>query len=160
MLYAYAILNSNTYRSLFQQFLCNDFPKIPLSSSEVVTRQLIECGRQLERIHTCVTLLSPDPSVKFFGGSAIVGKVSFDGDRLFINDELSAGFTGVSHDMWNYHVGSYRVCDKMFEPLRGTSFSQNSESLAHSVLRSIRESLNIVVQIDQVMSSNEELLNA
>ena len=167
--YIYAVLSSPTYRERYYDFLKYDFPRIPLPHDLEQFRTLAALGQRLIDAH----LLKSRPEIaptgtgsrpevaptgrrgvsalhRFEGeGDGVVGRVRYVDDRVWIN--ASQYFTDVPADVWEYEVGSYRVCEKWLRDRRGTELRREDIRRYRAILVAVAETLGVVGEIDGVL---------
>ncbi len=130
--YCYAILYSNVYREKYAEFLRIDFPRIPFTADYKLFIKLATLGEELTELHLLKHKSLNKPVAKYKGkGDDRIGKLKYDPEKqiLFINVSPSPGergpggevnyFEGISPEVWNYHIGGYRVMDKYLKDRRG-----------------------------------------
>ncbi|MFZ8847490.1 MAG: type ISP restriction/modification enzyme [Candidatus Hydrothermia bacterium] len=118
--YIYAILYSPTYRKNYEEELRIDFPRIPFTKNKEFFKEMSKLGKRLIDIHL---LRSPElnpPVVKYKGeGDDVIKRVKYDYRlyRIYINE--GQFFDGISEEMWNYHIGGYKVLEKYLKERKG-----------------------------------------
>jgi len=153
--YIYSILNSNVYRHKYSEFIAIDFPKIPFTNDLSLFSKLSNLGKKL----TVIQLMkSIEPSVKvvFKGeGDYQVGTMSeksLKDGRLYIND--TQYFDGVSESLYDYHIGSYRICHKWLKDRKGENLSKNDIIHYRKMMSVIEQSKSLVDEIDNLITKN------
>lgn len=168
--YVYAVLHSPGYRGRYSVFLRTDYPRIPFSSDAALFRKLCAFGADLVALH----LLEDDypasswntsspkrrsplqsPITQFVGrGAAEVGKgypKYLDGG-VFIN--ASHRFSGVSEEVWNFHVGGYQVCEKWLKVRHGRTLSDEDLTHYQRVVVALNETIRLMGEIDAVIEEH------
>ena len=117
--YIYAVLHAPAYRKKYAEFLRLDFPRIPFAEEAEHFEALSQLGWALVRAH-----LMRDLPRTGFGelqgrGDCMVEHVrrSEEDRRVSINE--AQGFAPVPEDVWNFHIGGYRVLDKYLKSRKG-----------------------------------------
>jgi predicted helicase len=153
--YIYSILNSNVYRHKYSEFIAIDFPKIPFTNDLSLFSKLSNLGKKL----TVIQLMKGiEPSVKlvFKGeGDYQVGTMSeksLKDGRLYIND--TQYFDGVSESLYDYHIGSYRICHKWLKDRKGETLSKNDIIHYRKMMSVIEQSKSLVDEIDNLITKN------
>lgn len=164
--YMYAVFHSPAYRSRYAAFLKIDFPRLPLTSSVELFRQLCRLGKELVALHLLEAPALDKPITKFKGkGDNVVAKGHpkfAAGDLTGLQDLLglgtvlinaTQGFEGVPEDVWKFHIGGYQVCEKWLKDRRGRELS--AEDIAHyqKVVVSLRETIRLMGEVDTVIES-------
>jgi predicted helicase len=150
--YVYAILHSSRYRSRYEQFLKNDFPRIPMLASYELFHLLSKIGRQLIGTHLLRFVVRDQKTATFIGtDQAVIEKISWSADTVWVNKVESMGFKGVSEAVWNFHVGGYQVCDKWLKDRKGRTLSD--EDIAHyqKIVVALSETIRLMKEIDEVI---------
>ena len=152
--YVYAILYTPSYRSRYADFLKRDFPRVPLTTDRVLFDQLVVIGRELIALHTMATTL---PRITRFDvtGSNEVVKVRYASDgasglgKVFINDAQC--FAGVPQEVWDTHIGGYRVAEKWLKDRKGRQLSYDDLTHYQSVVAALARTLELQARLDDVI---------
>lgn len=118
--YIYAVLHSSVYRTKYIEFLKTDFPAIPMTQNQEIFEKYAKEGQKLIDVHLMNKIVD-DKSIK----------VSFDGTvsnfvitniiepsatesvlSLITADNKNIKFEGVTQEIYNFEIGSYRPIDK------------------------------------------------
>ena len=166
--YIYSILNSPTYRKRYAEFLKIDFPRIPLTTSRIIFKNLSALGQELSSIH----LFSADILTKFitsfpYSGNNEVAKgfpkYSEPGTirkgtkketsqgRVYINREQY--FDGVPAEVWDFYVGGFQVCEKWLKDRRGRKLNYEDLTHYHKIIVALQETIRLMVEIDAAIPS-------
>ncbi len=157
--YIYAILSSPTYRERYYDFLKYDFPRIPLPQDIEQFRTLAALGQRLidahllkdeSRAQLAPTGRGVSALHRFEGeGDGVVGRVRYADERVWIS--ASQYFTDVPAEVWEYEIGSYRVCEKWLRDRRGLELRREDVRWYRSILVSVAETLGVMGEIDGVL---------
>jgi predicted helicase len=118
--YIYAILYSPTYRKNYEEELRIDFPRIPFTKDKEFFKEMSKLGKRLIDIHLLRSSELNPPIVKYKGeGDDVIKIVKYDDrfSRIYINE--GQFFEGISEEMWNYHIGGYKVLEKYLKERKG-----------------------------------------
>jgi predicted helicase len=118
--YIYAILYSPTYRKNYEEELRIDFPRIPFTKDKEFFKEMSKLGKRLIDIHLLRSSELNSPVVKYKGeGDDVIKIVKYDDrfSRIYINK--GQFFEGISEEMWNYHIGGYKVLEKYLKERKG-----------------------------------------
>src|SRR5258708_3005811 len=118
--YAYAVFHSPGYRSRYAEFLKLDFPRLPLTGNLELFRALVELGGDLTALHLLesakLTLSTPG----LIGSRhPEVEKISWSRNTVWLDKGQTIGFPGGADDVWNFHIGGYKVCEKWLKDRKG-----------------------------------------
>lgn len=155
--YIYTILYSNKYREKYQEFLKTDFPKIPFTGKCKLFEQVSQTGKRLADLHL---LRSDELNIticKFLGkGDNLIKKVEYKEteERVCINDNQY--FERIPREIWQYHIGSYQVCDKWLKDRRKLALSYDDIIHYCKVVTAIQETIEIQKQIDTLYPEIEK----
>ncbi len=145
--YIYAILHSPAYRERYAQFLKNDFPRVPLTSSRPLFRELCNLGQRLTALHllevgngTPVTFPVKGPNTVQCPRYAELQQ------RVYIND--TQYFEGVPNDTWEFHIGGYQVCHKWLKDRRDRTLSYDDIGHYAKIVAVLIETMDLMRQID------------
>ena len=153
--YIYGILHSPSYRSRYGEQLLIDFPRIPIASSWGLTRELIGIGQELTSLHLLESDKLGTASTTLVGaGDFQVDKVSYSDETVWLNKSRTIGFHGVPREVWDFHIGGYRVCEKWLKdrgPKKGNPGSVlTQENLEHyqKMVASLKLTTTFMEKID------------
>jgi predicted helicase len=163
--YIYAILYSQTYRSRYVEFLKIDFPRIPITTDQDLFRRLCLLGAELVDLH-----LLESPKINNFittfheNGDCQITKVGDKGKtishvsngkgRLYIN--ATAYFDGIPVNVWDFHIGGYRVCHKWLDERRKAGRSLYNDDISHyqKIVVALAETIRLMKEIDEVIEEH------
>lgn len=156
--YIYAVFHSPTYRQRYAEFLKIDFPRVPMTSSPQLFRRLCILGEELVALHLLESpylsqLITRYPVV----GDNIVEKgfpkfVAYEEGApgyVYINE--SQYFEGVPKEVWEFHVGGYRVCEKWLKDRRGRQLSFDDLMHYQKVVVALKETIRLMAEIDKAI---------
>ena len=164
----YAVLQSESYRTRYAQFLKSDFARVPLPQSTGLFRTLAGHGRELVELHLLespklgkpiTTYTGPrNPEVGRAGWSD--GTVWLDAGKTVAREGHRAtkpgtiGFRGVPEEVWDFQIGGYQVCHKWLKDRKGRMLSD--EDIAHyqKVVVALNETIRIMAEIDEVIEAH------
>ena len=152
--YAYAIFHSPTYRQRYAEFLKIDFPRLPLISDVALFARLVTLGAQLVSLHLMKSAqleqLLTTYDVK---GDHLVErgypKYSVAGQRVYINK--SQYFGGVAPEIWDFHIGGYRVAEKWLKDRRHRKLSYDDLRHYQKIVVALSHTRRIMAEIDQAI---------
>ncbi len=145
--YIYAVLHSPTYRKKYEEFLRYDFPRIPFVDDYSTFHRLAQLGAELVELHLMRRKLPT--SVKFdVEGSGIVERVKYESGRVWINKQQY--FEGIPEDVWNFHIGGYRVLDKWLKSRKGRKLSGEEIEQFLQIVEIIKETIRLMDEIDSI----------
>ena len=152
--YIYAVFHSPEYRRRYAEFLKIDFPRVPMPKSKPLFRKLCKVGEELTKLHLmeAEVLQGADKRV-FFGVEG--GKVVEKGYPKYVAhaDEPKKGkvyinkdqyFEGVRPDVWEFHIGGYRVCKKWLKDRRQRTLSYEDISHYQKIVVALGETIRLM----------------
>jgi len=150
--YIYAILHSSTYRSRYSQFLKTDFPRIPLTRSQTLFKDLCGLGARLCSLHLMESV--PEPVTRYpVVGTNLVTQIRFmeseTNSRVWINE--TQYFEGIPLEVWNFHIGGYQVLEKWLKDRKGRTLSHDDLEHYRKVVVVLLETRQIQEEIDHVI---------
>ncbi len=153
--YIYAILNAKTYRKRFKEFLKSDYPRIPFPRGIEIFKEISSAGKVLVECHTLSASMLNPKDVKYVGSPSVkVDKVNWDNGTAWIDKRKSAGFSGITSDIWAYQVGGYHVCEKWLESRQGLQLLASDIEHFLSVTQAIKLSISTQATLDEYIASN------
>jgi predicted helicase len=176
--YTYAVFHSPGYRIRHAEFLKMDFPRLPLTSSLELFRELARLGGELVALHlvesptqTSISVLfdrdtrawryqyadacKPPIVIRFTGpAEPVVEKVSYANDTVWIDKARRVGFAGVPEDVWNFHIGGYQVCAKWLKDRKGRVLSAEDITHYHRIVVALYETIRLMAEIDKTIDAH------
>ena len=154
--YIYAVFHSPIYRSRYAQFLKIDFPRVPLTSNDVLFRQLAIYGEELVALHLMKSAKLDTLVTQFvdMGGDRTVdpGQPKYDEiDRSVLINKKGAKFTGVPKAVWEFYVGGYQVCHKWLKDRKGRTLSESDITHYQRMVVALQETMRLMQQIDEAI---------
>ncbi len=156
--YVYALLHSPIYRERYSEFLKSDFPRIQLTSNPDLFRSLCSLGKELVELHLLKKYSAP--SAKYpVKGDDVVEKVKYtepgqgdDDGRVWINEKQY--FKGIPREVWEFHVGGYRICEKWLKDRKGRVLSYDDLTHYQRIVSALAETIRIMGEIDAVIEDH------
>ena len=148
--YIYAILYSDTYRTMYAEFLKIDFPRIPFTKDYKVFRSMAEYGQRLVELHLLNAPELDPPLSKCQGkGDYKVEKVKYYEDEGLVYFNPDQHFEGIAKEIWEYQIGGYQVCDKWLKDKKRRTLSLEDIQHYCKIVTSIRKTIEIQKAIDE-----------
>jgi hypothetical protein len=169
--YTYAVFHSPGYRSRYAEFLKIDFPRLPLTGSIDLFRELAKLGGELVALHLLEAKILDNPRSKFLGQNRVVSKVGWttdNGGTVWIDCKGSgeklkpgtSGFVPVPEEVWNFHIGGYQVCHKWLKDRKDRTLSDEDIAHYHKIVIALTETIRLMAEIDQVINEHGGWPNA
>jgi hypothetical protein len=153
--YVYAIFHSNEYRARYRAFLKIDYPRVPVPTSRALFDSLSHLGGTLMDVHLVDSLDKVGGGVEFIGDKrTVVGRICWSGDTVWLNGAGSAGFRGVSGNIWNFHIGGYQVCEKWLKDRKGRTLSKDDIAHYQKIVVALGETIRLMKKIDGVIEEH------
>lgn len=153
--YVYAVLYSPTYRSRYAEFLKIDFPRLPLTGNLELFRTLARLGGELSALHLLESPRLAQPITEFVGGSQpVVEKISWSRDTVWVDKAQTIGFEGVRENVWNFHIGGYKVCEKWLKDRKGRTLSNDDIAHYQKIVVALSETIRLMAEIDRVIEAH------
>ena len=153
--YLYAVTYSPTYRTRYAGFLKVDFPRIPITSDEVLLNKLARLGGELTELHLLESPKLDQHITEFIGGrSPEVEKVSWSRSTVWLDKAETTGFRGVREEVWNFHVGGYQVCEKWLKDRRGRTLTKNDLATYQKIIVALTETIRLMKEIDKAIEKH------
>ena len=154
--YIYSVLHSPRYRSRYAEFLRIDFPRLPLTSRLGLFRTLSRLGGELVSVHLMESSRLDNPITKWQGPtpSDEVEKVTYSDKIVWIDKKQTEGFKEIPEDVWNFHIGGYRICEKWLKDRKGRVLL--TEDIVHyqKIIVALNETIRLTEKIDQVIEEH------
>lgn len=156
--YIYAVLHSNVYRKKFNEFLKIDFPHVPFAKDNELFNKVSKLGEELANLHLLKSeKLESGKDIKFPTiGNNKAEKREYKDDRIYINEKQY--FTGVTPEVWNYHIGGYQVLDKWLKDRKDKVLSSEDVNHYLKVITALKLTIKAQKEIDRIYSEVEKSL--
>lgn len=152
--YCYAVLYSNTYRKKYAGFLKIDFPRIPFTSDYNLFLQLAALGEELGQLHLLRGKAFNKPFAKFRGsGDGVIEKPVFEADTKCLHINKTQYFKGITHEVWEYHIGGYQVLKKYLDSRKGRALDPQDDFFR--IITAISKTISLQTLIDAIFESIE-----
>ena len=166
--YIYAVFHSTGYRQRYKEQLRLDFPRVPLPQGITIFRNLVQSGYDLLTLHL---LESPklNIAISTYSGTrnSLVGRVGWSNGTIWLDaGEVSAqegyratkcgtfGFHGVPEDVWDFHIGSYQVCQKWLSYREGRLLTDGDIAHYLKIITALKETIPIMNMIDDAIEAH------
>lgn len=150
--YAYAVFHSPTYRGRYAEFLKVDFPRLPLTKNSELFNVLANLGGELTSLHLLESEILNLSAVEFIGNADFeIEKPSWSKNTVWLNKDMSIGFTGVTEEVWNFSIGGYQVCEKWLKDRKGRKLSKEEISRYKKIVLALSETVGLMARIDEVI---------
>jgi predicted helicase len=143
--YIYGVLNDQEYLKQNNQLLKLNYPRIPFPTDKDQLQYFVSFGASLRKIHLNLKPSQPISSIKdvFFDTtqmktSIVISKVSFDIDRIKINDTQ---YFLATKSIWEYKIGASRPAKNWLESRIGQTLSYKDIDFFINILAVIKETL-------------------
>lgn len=159
--YIYAVFHSPEYRRRYSEFLKIDFPRVPMPKSKQLFSKLCNVGEELVKLHLLESLILEDekkrPRFPVEGNSIVekgYPKYVAHAERpqkgkVYINK--GQYFEGVKPEVWEFHIGGYRVCEKWLKDRRQRELSYEDISHYEKIVIALGETIRLMNSIDEII---------
>ncbi len=136
-----------------------DFPRLPLTTDVELFRKLVKAGANLVNLHLLEGVNAPanwnlqtDGSALFQNSDVAAGFPKYEDGNVYINK--TTWFTGVTEEVWNFHIGGYQVCHKWLKDRKGRTLS--AEDIAHygKITIALGETIRLMAEIDETIEEH------
>ena len=154
--YIYAVLHSPEYRHRYADFLKSDFPRIPLTSNQVLFAALASLGQRLVALHLMEVDASGAPAFPH-AGSNRVDKVRYvppagTSGRVCINQDQY--FEGVEPETWSFTIGGYQPAQKWLKDRKNRVLSFNDIAHYCRICTVLAETPEVMAHIDETINAH------
>lgn len=162
--YIYALFHAPVYRRRYEEYLKDDFPRVPLTSDLNLIRKFCALGADLVAVHlleddyaaaswNSSRLRGASPLRTFItrlageGGAEVArGYPKYKEGGVFINP--SRYFEGVPEEVWKFRVGGYQVCEKWLKDRRGRTLTGEEGAHYQRVVVALKETIRLMDEVD------------
>lgn len=154
MYYCYAVMYSNAYREKYAEFLKIDFPRISFTSNYDLFMQMAKLGEELSQLHLLKSKGLNKPVARYWGqGEDLIEKPVYQTGSARVNINSGKYFEGITPEMWDYHIGGYKVLEKYLKDRKGRQMSDPATYC--KIATAIAETIKIQSAIDPLFEEVE-----
>lgn len=153
--YVYGILHDPVYCEKYEQYLCRDFPRVPIINtpekerdegefyvSEELYREYVSAGERLRKLHLmqikAPAELALEPNTP---DEMEIGAIKYKNGVLQLN--ANKRITGISQEVWKYQIGGHQVLDKWFKEHKGEALTIDSFTHIENIVGALDETIRI-----------------
>jgi len=159
--YVYGILHDPIYCEKYEQYLCRDFPRVPVINepeeergedaffvSEGLYREYVAAGERLRKLHLmqikspATLVLEPNTS-----DNMEIGAVKYKNGVLQLN--ANKRITGISQAVWDYQIGGHQVLDKWLKEHKGETLTIDSFAHIENIVGLLEETIQIREKLEE-----------
>ena len=144
--YCYGVLYSKTYRNLYNEFLKQDSPKIPIPNNQEYFDKYANAGSRLIELHLVKTSVQKELGLNTTESqNLLIEQVKFVDGKVLINKDTSIG--GITEAVWNYYIGGYQVIDKWLKLHKNETLDYEKFNHLKKIVGIIEETIKIQQEI-------------
>lgn len=153
--YVYAILHDPAYYEKYNDYLCRDFPRVPIINvpeneraedeffvSEELFEEYVKAGDRLHKLHLldekAPLSLEFEPAMP---DDMTIDAIKYKNGVLQLNPDTK--ITGIPQEIWEYQIGGHQVLDKWFKEHKGDELTLETFSHIENMCGSLAETLHI-----------------
>lgn len=163
--YAYAVFHSSTFRKRHEEPLKNDFPRLLLPGSVELLGALARIGGELVTLHLMESPKLERLITTYTGPkSPTIGHVRWANNTTWFDapnakkdlpdTPCPIGIQGVPETVWNFHIGSYQVCEKWLKDRKGRTLTNEDIYHYQKIIVALNETIRIMGEIDEVIEEH------
>lgn len=155
--YIYGVLYSNAYRQKYAEFLKTDFPRVPFTENYKVFKLMAEKGEALVALHLLKSKKLSKPIAHCESeGDNRVEKVTYDEKKKRVYFNRTQYFTGVTKEVWEYHIGGYQVVEKWLKDRKERVLSSKEVSHYCKIVTALAETIKVQEGLDGLFKEVEK----
>jgi predicted helicase len=153
--YIYGILHDPIYVERFDEYLCRDFPRVPIINApqdnecenafhvgEDMFREYVKAGERLRKLHLMQVKVSANLKLEPNTSDDLeIGAIKYKDGVLQLNANKCVH--GIPEDVWNYRIGGYQVLDKWFKSHKGETMTIDSFDHIANVVGLLAETIKV-----------------
>jgi predicted helicase len=160
--YIYATLHSPSYRHRYEQSLQKALPRVFVPANSALLRDLTRLGGELLALHLMESPKLHNLITTYTGPkNPEVGRVGWSRNTVWLDAAATKkgqpatpgtiGFRGVPEAVWNFHIGSYQVCEKWLKDRKGRPLSAGDIDHYRKIVLAVAETIRLMAEIDKVI---------
>lgn len=119
--YCYGILFDNEYRTKYNSFLKQDFPKVPIIENEEMFNKYVKKGSRLRKLHLMEEGVQRELEVESSNNNLLLEMSKYQNGSLRINKDTI--IKGISEEVYTYSICGYQVIDKWIKSHKGENMT-------------------------------------
>jgi predicted helicase len=154
--YIYAVLHSPIYRKKYIKLLEEGFPAVPFTMDKNIFEKYAKLGQKLIDLHL-LKEKPKDKSIKVIGDANknfTIDKISHENKILYLHtvDNKKITFDGITQEIYNFEIGSYKPIDKWIEDRKDKNVTLTSKDLQHikNMAIAIKHTIKIMGEIEEL----------
>ena len=153
--YVYGILHDPAYCEKYKEYLCKDFPRVPIINdpshdgdadaffvSEELYRAYVAAGQRLRKLHLLQSKtpveLTLDPNTS---DDMEIGAAKYKNGVLQLN--ANKKIMGISQAVWEYQIGGHQVLDKWLKEHKGEMLTIDNFTHLENMVGLLSETIQI-----------------
>ena len=150
--YIYGILHSPSYRERFNEFLKDDFPRIPYPADAIEFKRIAKIGEELRKVHLMEIKLPILTKFNVNGSDTVeIIKVtegnSEDVIKIWINDKQY--FDDVPRIAWEFYIGGYQPAQKWLKDRKGMKLEAKDYLHYAHIISALYRTQELMNEIDK-----------
>ncbi len=147
--YVYAVLNSKSYCSKFDELLKIDFPRVPYPKDKETFWKMVKLGGEIRQIH-----LLESPTVEKYitqypvDGDNVVVKPIFKDGKVYINE--TQYFDNVPQIAWDFYIGGYQPAQKWLKDRKDRKLEFEDILHYQKIIVALTETHRLMQEIDKI----------
>lgn len=151
----YMAMHDPVYCEKYEQYLCRDFPRVPIINtpekerdegefyvSEELYREYVSVGERLRKLHLmqikAPAELALEPNTP---DDMEIGAIKYKNGVLQLN--ANKRITGISQEVWKYQIGGHQVLDKWFKEHKGEVLTIDAFTHIENVVGLLEETIKL-----------------
>ena len=153
--YVYGILHDPVYCEKYEQYLCRDFPRVPIINepederaddaffvSEELFKEYVTTGERLRKLHLMQIKQPAEIALEPNTADDMeIGAIKYKNGVLQLN--ANKRITGISQAVWEYQIGGHQVLDKWFKEHKGETLTIESFTHIENVVGLLEETIRL-----------------
>jgi predicted helicase len=146
--YIYAVLHAPSFRRRYADFLRSDFPRIPFPETMESFDALADLGTDLVDAHLLRRLPRRGLATYHGKGDHTVEQLRYSEAEQAIWINKTQRFAPVPQNVWDFHIGGYRVLEKYLKSRKGRALSLDEIDHVSAVADSLAFTIDQMERID------------
>lgn len=153
--YIYGILHDPVYKKQYEEYLCRDFPRVPIINDKTVEKEegafyvskelyheYLVIGSKLRKLHLMEIKSSVELTLEPNTPENMeIKDIKYKNEVLQLNKNKQ--IFGISKEVWNYQIGGYKVLDKWFKEHKGEELTIDTFTHIENIVGLLEETINL-----------------
>lgn len=139
--YCYGILFDNDYRSKYNSFLKQDYPRVPIIENKETFEKYVDIGTKLRKLHLMEYNVQKELQIESSNNNLLIETSKYEDGSVRINSDTV--ISGITEEEYNYYLGGYQIIEKWLKSHKGEILTIESFEHIKRIVGIVDETIKI-----------------